>query len=493
METEIKNSPIKGLNIKTNYAFSLIYKLIAVLVPILVTPYLARVLEPDGNGVISFVSSIASYFILLANLGIEDYGQRTAAIYRNDKEFLNKFVMEIFILKLFLSLLSGTLFIIIFSIIGGANTGLYLIFSLSIFFVVFDFSWLFQGLENFRILAITHIIARAFYIVLVFVLVKEKEHVKIAAFLWVVMTVSSYVLSFLFVLKFFRIKKSVKLKPFSHVKECIVYFIPAIAISIYTILDKTMIGLITGSDFENGYYEESDKIIKLLLTAIISLNIIMRSRISYCYAQGEYEKVKNYIRQTANVAFMLAFPMTLGIIAVSEPFIYIYLGENYGKSILLLRILSPLIIIIATSNILGTHYYTPFNKQRTSNKFLITGAVVNFFCNIPLIYFFNSVGAAIASVFAEIVVLVLYAVFANDFFRFAEFIKVCWKYALSAVIMFVAVWFIVKFLPQGILYLAIEVLSGVVIYGLLLLILRTEFVFALLKTLINKIKKGKKD
>ena len=121
METEIKNSPIKGLNIKTYYAFSLIYKLIAVLVPILVTPYLARVLEPDGNGVISFVSSIASYFILLANLGIEDYGQRTAVIYRNDKEFLNKFVVEIFILKLCLSLLSGTLFIIIVSIVGGAN------------------------------------------------------------------------------------------------------------------------------------------------------------------------------------------------------------------------------------------------------------------------------------------------------------------------------------------------------------------------------------
>nr|MBO4517411.1 polysaccharide biosynthesis C-terminal domain-containing protein [Clostridia bacterium] len=480
-----------GLSIKQNYIFSLLYKVIAVLVPVLITPHLDRVLEPDGNGAISFVSSIASYFILLANLGIEGYGQRAVAMHRDDKEFLHKFVMEIFVLKIFLTLFSGTVFVVLFSIIGGAKTEMYLIFSISVFFVAFDFSWLFQGLENFRILAITHLLARAAYVVFVFLLVSTKQHINVAAFLWVGMTVVSYLLSFPFVIRFFKADKSVKLKPFSHLKESIVYFIPAIAVSVYTILDKTMIGIITGSDFENGYYEEADKIVKLVLTVVTTLNIIMRSRISYCFARGEFDRVKDYIRQTAHLAFMLCFPMAFGLLAVSRPFINIYCGVKFGKSILLLRLLCPLILIIATSNILGTHYYTPFNKQRTSNKFLIAGAIVNIIFNIPLIYFMQSVGAAIASVIAEFTILVLYAVNANRFFAFKEFLKISWKYAACSAIMFVAVALAVHFLPEGILWLVLEILGGIVVYFVLLLVFRAEFLLSHMKNLAARLKKRK--
>lgn len=480
-----------GLSIKQNYIFSLLYKVIAVLVPVLITPYLDRILEPDGNGAISFVSSIASYFILLANLGIEGYGQRAVAMHRDDKAFLNKFVLEIFILKIFLTIFSGTIFIVLFSIIGGAKTEMYLIFSISVFFVAFDFSWLFQGLENFRILAITHLVARAAYVVLVFLLVNTKQQINVAAFLWVGMTVVSYLLSFPFASRFFKTNKGEKLKPFSHLKESLIYFIPAIAVSVYTILDKTMIGIITGSDFENGYYEEADKIVKLVLTVVTTLNIIMRSRISYCFARGKFEQVKNYIRQTANLAFMLCLPMMFGLLAVSRPFVNIYCGEAYGKSVILLRILSPLILIIAVSNILGTHYYTPFNKQRTSNKFLITGAVVNIVFNLPLIYFMQSVGAAIASVVAEFTILVLYAVNANRFFEFTEFLKISWKYAVCAGVMFVVVAVMVHFLPQSILWLVVEIVCGIVVYSVLLLILRVEFVINRIKSLSAKLKKRK--
>ena len=482
-----------GLSIKQNYFFSLIYKLVAVLVPVLITPYLARVLEPDGNGAISFVSSIASYFLLLANLGIEGYGQRTVAMHRDDKDFLNKFVLEIFILKIFLTVVSGAVFIILFSIIGGAKREIYYIFSISVFFVAFDFSWLFQGLENFRILAITHIVARAAYVALVFILIKTKQQVNVAAFLWVGMTVVSYLLSFPFVIRFFKIHRGEKIRPFSHIKESVVYFIPAIAVSVYTILDKTMIGVITGSDFENGYYEEADKIIRLVLTAITTLNVIMRSRISYCFAREEFEQIKNYIRQTTNVAFMLCFPMALGILAVSEPFVNIYLGDAYGKSITLLRILSPLIVIIAVSNILGTHYYTPFNKQRTSNKFLIAGAFINAALNVPFIYFWQSVGAAVASVIAELTILILYAVNANGFFRFFEFIKISWKYAISAAIMFITVAVMVHFLPESLLCLIAEIAAGVILYFALLLILKTEFVLNGFKSCFARLKRRKKD
>ena len=145
-------------SIKKNYIFSLINKLFAVLVPILVTPYLARILEPDGNGVLSFVASISSYFILIANVGIETYGQRVISIHRNDKAYLKKFFFEILILRSILTVACLIVYYVCFiSSINPKNNVLYAIMALSIFAVIVDFSWFFQGVEDFRILAIANI------------------------------------------------------------------------------------------------------------------------------------------------------------------------------------------------------------------------------------------------------------------------------------------------------------------------------------------------
>ena len=156
-----------------------------------------------------------------------------------------------------------------------------------------------------------------------------------------------------------------------------VYFIPTVAVQIYTVLDKTMIGLITESDFENGYYEQAEKLIKLPLTLITTLFVIMRSRISYYYSLNEYDKIQDLIKKSANVAFGFSLPMMLGVIAVAPTLVPVYLGEGYEKCILLLYVFSPIIPIISLSNLIGTHYYTPFDKQKTSNIFLIGGALLN--------------------------------------------------------------------------------------------------------------------
>lgn len=76
---------------------------------------------------------------------------------------------------------------------------------------------------------------------------------------------------------------------------------------------------------------------------------------------------------------------------------------------------SPIIIIISLSNFLGTHYYTPFDLQKTSNRFLIIGALINLVLNSFLIYFLKSIGAAIASVIAEGVITCLYIYFQEKY------------------------------------------------------------------------------
>ena len=491
-----QKSEIKATSIKLNYIYSLLNKLLAVVVPILVTPYLARVLEADGNGVISYVSSISSYFILAANIGIETYGQRIIAIHRDDKAYLKKFFYEITILRILLTIACLAVYSVCFiSSINKTNNILYAIFALSIFAVIFDFSWFFQGVENFRLLAIVNIITRMTYVALTFLFVKTKQDINVAALLSVCNTVLPFFMSVPFLFKYIKGKISGRIKPFNHLKECMVYFIPTIAVQIYTVLDKTMIGLITRSDFENGYYEQAEKLVKLPLTLITTLFVIMRSRISYYYSQEKYDSIKILIEKSANIAFGFSFPLMLGIIAVAPTLVPVYLGAGYDKCVMLLYVFSPIIPIISLSNLIGTHYYTPFDKQKTSNIFLICGAVLNVALNSFLIYFLQSVGAAIASVCAELFICVLYVIFSRKFIDVKMFIKVGYKYLIASVIMFVPVFVMTYFLPVSIWYLLAEVGVGIVVYAVMLLILRVNFVYTYIKIykdkIVNKFKKNK--
>lgn len=497
----MQNEEIKKTNIKTNYIYNMIAKCVSLIVPILVTPYLARKLGADGNGKLSYIASIVSYFILFANIGIETYGQRIIAVHQNNKGYLKKLTIEIGILRLVLTICSLLIYYVIFTFFYKSNQTLYFIYGITLLMTAFDFSWFFQGIENFKILAFANMLTKVFYIPLCFLLIHDKNDINIAAALTVMSTVLTYFICLPKILIYFKgVSMPSGLSPFSHFMPCMVYFIPTIAIQIYTVLDKTMIGLITKSDFENGFYEQAEKIVKLPLTIVTSLNTIMRSRISYYYSTGRFEEIDTLTAKSCHFTLCLSIPITLGICAVATNFVPIYLGDGYDKCITLLYFFSPIVLIISISNLLGSHYYTPFDKQKISNIFLIIGAVVNFSCNLFLIYFFKSTGAVIGSVIAESVVTILYVVFSRKFFKPINFLKYGYKYLISGIIMFVLVYFLnTKWSTSDIsrykalLYLCCEVGIGAILYFIILCILRDSFIINSIKSIFNKFKRNKED
>ena len=477
INTNEQDEVVAPRSIKKNYLYNALAKIFALLIPILVTPYLARVLEPDGNGVISFIASIVSYFVIASNIGIETYGQKYISSQRNNKVEIKKFFYEIFFLRALLTGICLVVYLVTFvCFLGGENYLLYAVYGISLLGVALDFTWFFQGVEDFKKIAFANVISKVIYIILIFVFVKTKTDILIASLITVITSITPY----LFLIPFLRrylhnVKLNERIQPFKHFKECMVYFVPTIAIQIYTILDKTMIGLITNSDFENGYYEQAEKIVKLPLTVITTMNIIMRSRISYYFTNKEFDKIKTLTKKSTCFSLMLSIPIMLGSIVISRKFVPFYLGPGYDECIILIYILAPLIFIISLSNLLGTHYYTPYDLQRTSNKFLIIGAVVNVILNIPLIYFFKSRGAAIASVSAELVITILYIIFARNFFTLKEFFLCGYKYCIAGLIMFGVTFTLDYYLPGSIWYLLLEISCGISVYFVILLLLRDRF------------------
>lgn len=481
-------------SIKKNYFYSLTAKLIALIVPLVVAPYVSRIVDPDGIGVCSYIASLVSYFVLFANLGVESYALREIAMHRDDQNFIKKFVVEITILKAVLTAVCLLIYYLLFIVIlDHENKILYLIYSITLISVAFNFTWFFQGIERFNVLALSSIISKLVFITLIFVFVKEKSDLNKYAVIVVLMTLLEYVVSIPFLFKFIKGKIDGKVNPFKHIKGCMVYFLPTIAVEIYTVVDKTMIGLITQSDFENGYYEYAEKLTKVPLTVITAVNAIMQSRMAYYFANNNFEEADKLTVKSANFSFMLALPMAFGMAAIAHTAIPIYLGEKYEKCIQLIYVLAALIPVISISNLLGSHYYTPFGKRKTSAIFLAVGAVVNIALNSFMIYLWQSLGASIASLVAESVISLLYVIFARKFFPVKTMLKCAYKYLIAGAIMGVVVFLLNWYLPPTVWYLLMEIGVGIVLYAILLVILRTKFFTDNFKSIFTKLFHRKKD
>lgn len=484
----------KNRSIKKNYIFNLIYNLTNLLVPLLIAPYLSRILEVDGVGIKSYTLSIVSNFILFANLGIAEYGQREVSRNRDNKYESSKKLYEIGLLRSITTLVVLLVYIITF-VLPVLNTDynyIYVILIINIVANMLDFSWFLQGIEDFKSISVVQVISKIFMTIMTFAFVNNKNDLGIAILINSLTLLINSILPITIIARHTVKVKMKELNIFKHFKECLLYFVPAIAVQIYTVLDKTMIGIITNSNYENGYYEQADKIVKLLITVVTTANAIMRSRISYLYKENKMEEIKRLTQKSISLSLIISIPITFGIIAVSDIFVPIFFGDGYEKTIIILNILAPLSIIIGLSGVVGSHYYTPMGKRKQSNKYLIIGSIINLIINLLLIKQLGSIGAAISSVIAELIITMLYIIKAdNALFTVRTILKASYKYLISGVVMFLIVLSVKTGLGNGIKDLSLLMLLGAITYILMLLISRDEYVYEMLKIIKEKMINGK--
>lgn len=465
----------RQVSIRKNYLYNSSYQILLIIAPLITTPYVSRVLGGDGIGIYSYVNSIVTYFVLFGNIGMATYGEIEISKVRDNAETVSKLFTELILtrgLTLGISLLLYTLVIFF----HRADPGIYTIFALNLIAAIFDITWFYQGMEDFGRIVKRNFCIKLASIVLIFCCVKTKDDLyKYALILQGSMVLGN--MSLWIYLKQYSIR--IKLKAFSmkrHLKESIIYFIPTIAISIYTVLDKTMIGIITKSPFENGYYEQAYKIQTISITIITAMNTVMQPRMAFLFAKQQVEEIKERLNQSAKFTLFLAIPMTLGLYGISESLVPWFLGTGFEKVTVLLKIFSLLIIIIGISNFIGFQYLVPGGLRSKNNKALCLGAGVNFILNLFLIPRFSAVGAALASVFAELVITCFFLYYGRKFVRVLDLVLYGWKYLLAASIMLVVVVNIGTCLGAAIYCTFVQIAVGSMVYIIMLLILRDSFV-----------------
>lgn len=482
----------KKRSIKKNYILNLTYQILTLLIPLVTTPYLSRVLEADGTGQYSFMYSVVTYFILVATLGTLSYGQREISYVQDEVELRSKVFFSIEIV----SCISTAIVLIVFGLFTyfqKTNQIYYLVFSLNILAVAFDISWFFQGLEEFGIIVSRNIFFKLLTLLFIFTLVKDKSDLLIYIAGTSILTLASAVSLWTYIPKYICKVSMHELKLIETFKGTLLLFVPAIATSVYTVLDKTMIGLITESDYENGYYEQATKISKVAIALISSFATVMMPRIGYYYNKHDYKSVNTYMLKSYRFMWFLSVPMCFGLIGITRSFVPWFYGPGFEKEYELLPVVSLLTIAIGISTITGSQYLVPTKRQKEFNTSIIAGSVINVILNIFLIPRFMSIGAAIASVIAETAISVIQLTYVKNEIDLSLILKSSSKYFVSAVIMLGYLLLIGNKLGTTAMSTLIMIVTGGVLYILLLIVFKDILVLELINSVKGKLVKRKNE
>lgn len=473
--------------IKKNYIYNLAYQAILLVTPLLTAPYLSRVLGPDGIGSVSFAESIVSYFVLFATLGITTYGQREISYLQDSRSGRTQVFWEAKALGMITGLIALT-FYIPFSLMQE-NSTMYFVLAFRLAAVMADVVWLFQGMEEFGRIVFRNIFLRIISIAYIFIAVKTENHLNRYVFGVAFFAFLGNASLWFCIPKYVGLPSWGDVRPMRNLRVVVSLFIPTVAIQIYTVLDKTMIGIMTRSALENGYYEQAIQISKMLLVVVTSLGTVMIPRIGYHYSRGETEVVNAFLYRGYRFVWFLGLPLCLGIMGVAPNFIPWFFGDGYEKVVPLLGILSLLILAIGINNVTGSQYLIPTGRQHLFTMSAMIGAGVNFTLNLFLIRFFQSIGAAIASVTAETVIALVELYLVRGELSVREIFASCLNYLLAGGIMLALLKMLGCVVSPSIFYTAIMVACGGVVYLLALLLMKDEFLIENLKNLKNILKK----
>ena len=458
-------------NIRKNYLYNLSFQIFSLLIPFITAPHLSRALMAEGVGSYSYVNSIATFFSLFAALGLSSYGTREVSRVRDNPKKASKLFWELSIIRLGSTLLCLGVYLLA-ALFFGNDIRIYLAAGLVIATVAVDCSWFFQAMENFRVLTLRNFVIKLISVVCIFAFVDGPEDL----LLYFIIQGGGMLLSNLALyVRLFGLLVPVslqKLRLGRHIRETLIYFIPTIATSVYTLLDRTMIGIITHDMSANGYYEQAHKMVNMLMTVVTSLNVVVGVRTSYLFGKNKKAEIRRHIHSTFRFMFLVTFPAAAGLIAVAPDFVPWFYGYGYEPVIPLMILLAPLLFIIGTSNVLGTLYLTPSGQRARSNRAISAGAVINFVLNLILIPLFGVVGAVVSSLAAELVIAVLYISYSARFISVPKLLGYALRYLLLAAIMFVPTYFVGRALDHSVGTTLLQIAVGVITYTVLLILVR---------------------
>lgn len=465
----------------SNYIYNLMYQILALIVPLITTPYVSRVLGPQAIGNYGFTSGIVSYFGIVAATGTAGYAQREIAFKQKDKHEHSKIFYEIFTFRLISTVLVAIAYTVFVFFIIRNYQELYIIQYLSVISWALDISWFFQGMEDFRVVTIRNSAVKLLSTVLIFTLVKSRSDIGIYTAILSGSILFGNLTAWPQLRKYIEKVRLSELDIKRHISGIMMLFAAVVAVQLYTVLDQTMLGVLS-STTEVGYYVQAQKIIKLALTIISAMALILLPRIATLYAEHDRDGMNRYFHISIDYLFILALPMMVGIIFCADKLVPVFFGGEFIPVIPLLRLLSILFVVLGAGQLNGS-LLTAINMQKWDTIAVSTGAVVNFTLNSILIRRYASLGAVIASVVAESTVTTIEIIILNKSFDVRYALTSFLHYLKPTLVMSVVLLITSRIHLSDFYSLILELACAIASYFICLILMKDQLTLNALKKL----------
>lgn len=465
------------MKILKNYAYNFSYQLLIIILPILTTPYVTRIFSSEDLGTYGYFNSIVTYFILLATLGVANYG--TKEVSANRKNIQPTF-WGIYSLQVVAAFISIVLYLLLCWSVPSMQNPVAYILGLSLLSKGLDISWLFQGLEDFRKITIRNITVKLLGVLSIFLFVKTPNDLYLYVFLLTGFELLGQLSMWLPAKEFIGKPHFDVVHAKEHLKPVILLFLPQIAISLYVTLDRTMLGALSSTK-DVGIYDQALKIINILLTIVTSLGSVMLPRVSSLLSSGDYKAVNKMHEMSFLIYNLIIFPIIAGMLIVNKDFVNFFLGKDFQEARVAIDIMIARMFFIGWTNIMGIQILIPHNKNREFMLSTTIPAFVSVGLNLLLIPSLGFIGASITSVLTEALVWVIQYYYTRSYLKEVPILSSMLKIILSSSLMY-----IILLLLQPLLKFSSVVNVG--IYGILGAVFYISFILVFRVVNIKELK-----
>jgi len=382
------------------------------LLPLLTIPFLVRVLGVEQFGLISFVTALIMYFVIITDYGFNLTATSTVTLCRNNSDELANVVSEVFWVRILLSLLCLvvlSLLLLLFPLLRENWISYYLAFGIVIGNALMPV-WLFQGLEKMAYITGLNIFSRCTSALGIFMLIQGPEDYSL------VLVVNSlgyllagfaavYIQIFIFKIP---LKKPLICQMMLQLKGGLHVFLSSVSISFYTVSSSVILGLIAGN-VAVGYFSAAEK----LISAFKGLSAPVMQAIF----PAVNRKIKTnrkagfaFVKKVGIVMSTLMLLVCLFIFLFASSLVELFLGDGYEQSILLVQVMSVTPLIVLFANILGIQLMLPLKLNNVYSKIYLGAALFSLFSAFFLVSEYSELGTAITIVLTETMVVVCMAI-----------------------------------------------------------------------------------
>ncbi len=473
-------------SVKKNFLYNSMYQILTMIIPLVTTPYISRVLGPKGIGIYSYAYSIAYYFVIFVILGLNNYGNRTIAATKDNKLEMSKNFWNIYVTQFVLGI-AAILVYILYSIFYSSNPKVSIILGLYVLSSTFDVNWFFYGMEQFKLTVTRNTLIKLSSVAAIFIFVKSDKDVALYCFIMSLGFLLSQLIIWPFLIRQVVFVKPTWAEAKKHIKPNLMLFTTVIAVSLFKVMDKIMLGFM--SEYSQvGFYESSEKVINIPIAFITALGSVMLPRMTHKVAKGGNQDIRT-IRISLIFAMFMASSLCFGIMGVADVFVPIFYGKGYDLCISLFMILLPSCIFLAFANVIRTQYLLPHKMDKAYIVSAFIGAGVNLLVNYLLIPRFAAIGAAIGTLIAEAAVCFYQCYKCRKQLPIGSFVVECLPMVLAGLIMFIILKAIKITALNDIALLSVKVVLGACIYFatlILLMLIRKKEYKELLSSIYKK-------